>query len=597
MIDFKSNLRYNELVLPKTISERAPMKTTERLDYITTLVDEQGYLSVRDLGDLCQVSEVTIRRDLERLEGLQRLHRTYGGAAALRIKTELAPESADAPALARPAGPLADRVDVLITTSLDPQYDFLLPELRRKAVSLIAESLPVEGAVTSVAVDNYQAGRALGQWAGAYVQRRYAGRGHVLDLTYHLPNTQARSRGFLAGLRERLPDLEDVLSLNALSRYETGYQLTHDALIAQPDINVIFAINDITAWGAINACKDLKLAPDDILVIPFGLEGDTLKDALASGAYCRAGLAMFPEIVGRVLVAAAIAAHTHQPLPAQLEAPFAILTPETLAEFYTRGAAGWELCWEVAKQRLAIPLGVDCFSLPDVSPVPQRIGFLVRFREHEWYKNLIAAMHTYAGCLEITIEVVDAEQTMREEVEMRRREIARCAAKEVGRGDVILMDGGPVAGYLAEELRDRDGGITVVTNARRAFDILSDNPDITLISTGGALRRSTQVLVGPTTEATLSRLRADKLFLMVTGVTLDFGLSHTDISEVTVKQAMIRSARRVILLADHTCFGHESMIQVAPASVVHTIIADDALPASWRLDLSRHGIEVILASM
>ena len=137
------------------------MKTTERLDYIATLVDEQGYLSVRDLSGLCQVSEVTIRRDLERLEGLQRLHRTYGGAAALRIKAEPAPQSNDEPVSPRPTGPLADRIDVLITTSLDPQYDFLLPELRRKAVALIAESLPVEGAVTSVAVDNYQAGRAL----------------------------------------------------------------------------------------------------------------------------------------------------------------------------------------------------------------------------------------------------------------------------------------------------------------------------------------------------------------------------------------------------------------------------------------------------
>ncbi len=573
------------------------MKTTERLNHIVALVDEQGYLSVRDLSDLCQVSEVTIRRDLERLEGLQRIHRTYGGAAALRMKTESSPEGNGVQVLLRPAGPLADRVDVLITTSLDPQYDFLLPELRRKAVSLIAESLPVEGAETSVAVDNYQAGRALGRWAGEYVQRRFAGRGHVLDLTYHLPNTQARSRGFLDGLRELLPDLQDVLSLNALSRYETGYQLAHDALIAQPDINVIFAINDTTAWGAINACQDLKLAPADVLVVPFGLEGDTLKDALASGVYCQAGLAMFPEIVGRVLIAAAIAAHTQQPLPAQLETPFAILTSETLSEFYARGAQGWDLRWEIAKQRLAIPLGVDCYSLPHASPVPQRIGFLVRFREHEWYKNLIAAMNVYAGCLEIMIEIVDAEQTLREEVELRRREIARGASQEVAPGDVILVDGGPIAGYLAEELRDHHRGITVVTNARRAFDILIDNPDITLISTGGALRRSTQVLVGPTTEATLSRLRADKLFLMVAGVTLDFGLSHTDISEVTVKQAMIHSARQVILLADHTCFGHESMIQVAPASVVHKIIADDALPASWRLDLSKHGIEVILASM
>jgi DeoR/GlpR family transcriptional regulator of sugar metabolism len=159
-----------------------------------------------------------------------------------------------------------------------------------------------------------------------------------------------------------------------------------------------------------------------------------------------------------------------------------------------------------------------------------------------------------------------------------------------------LIDGGPIAGYLAEELRHhRD--ITVVTNARRVFDILSDSPNITLISTGGALRRSTQVLVGPTTEATLGQLRVDTLFLMATGITLEFGLSHTDISEVTVKQAMIRSARRVILLADHTCFGHESMIQIAAPTVVHTLIADDALPASWRLELNKLGIEVVPVSM
>jgi DeoR/GlpR family transcriptional regulator of sugar metabolism len=60
---------------------------------------------------------------------------------------------------------------------------------------------------------------------------------------------------------------------------------------------------------------------------------------------------------------------------------------------------------------------------------------------------------------------------------------------------------------------------------------------------------------------------------------------------------MIRSARQVILLADHTCFRHESMIQVAPISAIHKLISDDALPVSWRLDLRKHGIEVILASM
>jgi len=69
-----------------------------------------------------------------------------------------------------------------------------------------------------------------------------------------------------------------------------------------------------------------------------------------------------------------------------------------------------------------------------------------------------------------------------------------------------------------------------------------------------------------------------------------------NISEVTMKQAMIRSAREVILLADHTSFGQESIAQVASLSVVDKLITDDALPASTRLDLTKMEIQIILAN-
>jgi DeoR/GlpR family transcriptional regulator of sugar metabolism len=84
---------------------------------------------------------------------------------------------------------------------------------------------------------------------------------------------------------------------------------------------------------------------------------------------------------------------------------------------------------------------------------------------------------------------------------------------------------------------------------------------------------------------------------MVAGITLNFGLSHTNISEVTMKQAMIRSAREIILLADHSFFGQESVVQVANLNVVNEVITDDALPASVRLDLMKLGIQIILANI
>jgi DeoR family fructose operon transcriptional repressor len=150
-----------------------------------------------------------------------------------------------------------------------------------------------------------------------------------------------------------------------------------------------------------------------------------------------------------------------------------------------------------------------------------------------------------------------------------------------------------MAGYLAEDLKLKKE-ITIITDSVTVFDIINRTPGITLISTGGTLRYSSQVMVGPTAEGALKELRADKLFLMVSGITLDFGLSHHTISEITMKQAMIHSAREVILLADHTSFGEEAGIQVAPLTAVHRLITDDALPPSIRLNISKLGVQIIL---
>jgi DeoR family fructose operon transcriptional repressor len=367
-------------------------------------------------------------------------------------------------------------------------------------------------------------------------------------------------------------------------------------LTAQRDINIIFAINDISAWGAIKACQDLGVDPDQLIVLTFGLEGDRLKNVLMEGTYCKAGLAMFPEIVGPVCVEAAIAIQNNQALPGHLVTPYTILTPQTLPDIYTHTDQGWELRWDVVRKELDIPLELTMTTSHPAPLMPRRIGFIVPFMEHEWYQNLRDYMRSYAGRFGIEIEIVDVDEDLADEMDLRRREIARQAGELVQPGEVILVDGGPLGTYLAEELKSKES-LTIITNSMPVFDVLRQNPENILISTGGAYRHSSQVLVGPQAEGALHELRADKLFLMVAGISFSFGLSHTNISEVTIKQAMIRSAREVILLADHTLLGQESTAQVAPLSVVNTLITDDALPASTRLDLTQRGIEIILATI
>lgn len=570
------------------------MSAVQRLDQIVTLVEERGFVSVRELGQLCAVSEVTIRRDLQLLHEEGRLQRTYGGAASARASVE-ADSGAGAVLGADASGLLTDRVDVLVAAAADPQFERLLcDQAQRKNIPIVAESLGMMGMTTLVALDNHRAGFDLGRWAGCYALEHFGGQARVLDLGHTLTNTVARSRGFLAGLREVIPGAELLLSINAQSRFQTAYQLASDALRVYPGINIIFAINDTTALGAHEACRDLDIDPASLLLVTFGLEGDTLRTILSETDYCRAGLAMFPEIVGPVCIEAALRAHHGDSLPAHVVTPHEVLTPESLHEYYVKTESGWRLQWETVKERLTVPLLPFNDRHRPQAPLPRRIAFVVPYSEHEWYRNLEAAMQEYTLRLGIELEIVDAEQNLRDEMDLRRRGIAVAAAELVQPGDVILIDGGQVTTCLAEELASKHG-FTVITNSVWVFDALRNCPDITLISTGGVLRHESGALIGPTAEAVLRDLRADRLFLAVSGASLAFGLSHTNLAEVSVKQAMIRAAREVILLADHTKFEQEAVVQVAPLSAVNRLVTDSALPASLRLELSKLGLHIIVA--
>lgn len=110
------------------------MKITSRLDRIVELVDEHSFLTVNEISRLCNMSEMTIRRDLEQLHNQKRLMRTYGGAVSMHM---------DSPSTGEPPHPLNDRrevllvdqVDVLIGTSVNPYYDSLLIDRAKKKIS------------------------------------------------------------------------------------------------------------------------------------------------------------------------------------------------------------------------------------------------------------------------------------------------------------------------------------------------------------------------------------------------------------------------------------------------------------------------------
>ncbi len=355
------------------------MASINRLDQIISLIEEQGFLSVSELSRQLSVSEMTIRRDLSLLDGQKRIQRVYGGATLILRSTGLPTELDDNALSDRPVSMLVEGVDALIATSVNQAYDGALVErIARKNIPMVAESQSISNEATLISIDNYQAGYELGVQAGLYAAQHFDGKAFALDLTTRLTNSTARSRGFQSGLRGTLPSAEVLVSVDAQSHGDIAYQLTLDALTVHQQINLIFAINDALALGAIQACEEMNISPERMVIIPLGLEGDSMKDLLMTeSSYVKFGLAMFPEIVGPCCIEACIASYNHEPLPRQLVMPHVILTPQTLEEFYTKTPTGWKIRWDQARERLTIPFEIELQSLAGGNdfPAPDRLHY------------------------------------------------------------------------------------------------------------------------------------------------------------------------------------------------------------------------------
>lgn len=172
--------------------------------------------------------------------------------------------------------------------------------------------------------------------------------------------------------------------------------------------------------------------------------------------------------------------------------------------------------------------------------------------------------------------------------------IARLAASMVRDGDSIILDAGTTTLQIARLLRHRRN-LTVVTNAFHIAAELCDIPEIEVIVTGGTVRGNTLALVGPTAERNLAEVNVDLLFLGTNGVDIARGLTTPTQAEAAVKRCMIASARRVVVVADHTKFGKVAFATIAPVTAAHAIITERTLDPTVEADLVSAGIEVLTA--
>ena len=175
-----------------------------------------------------------------------------------------------------------------------------------------------------------------------------------------------------------------------------------------------------------------------------------------------------------------------------------------------------------------------------------------------------------------------------------KQRIARAAAAMVEPGDTILMDAGTTVVEMAQFLVNI-APLTVVTNALNVALEMAARTTAQIILLGGTFSRESTSTLGSLAEQTLAELLVQKAFLGTQAFDLEHGFTDTTLEIAQVKRAMIRAAKRVVLLTDSSKLGQSGFIKVAPLGAVQTLISDTALPAEARETIERMGVEVVLA--
>ncbi|MFE7579432.1 DeoR/GlpR family DNA-binding transcription regulator [Streptomyces sp. NPDC057521] len=152
--------------------------------------------------------------------------------------------------------------------------------------------------------------------------------------------------------------------------------------------------------------------------------------------------------------------------------------------------------------------------------------------------------------------------------------IADLAAGLVEEGEAIVVGAGTTTQELARRLA-RVPGLTVVTNSLLVAQALAHANRVEVVMTGGTLRGSNYALVGSGAEQSLQGLRVSRAFLSGSGLTAERGLSTSNMLSASVDRALVQAAAEVVVLADHTKLGSDTMFQTVPTDLITHLVTDE----------------------
>lgn len=174
-----------------------------------------------------------------------------------------------------------------------------------------------------------------------------------------------------------------------------------------------------------------------------------------------------------------------------------------------------------------------------------------------------------------------------------KERIGRAAAAQIESGQTIAFSSGTTPLQIVRQIPPQLP-FTAISNDLDIARLLSLNPEIDVFITGGFLRLSRNTLVGTSAIDALANFEIDQVFLTVTAVDVDKGVTAGHIWNVMYLRELIKRSKSCVLVADSSKLNNTPQIIICSWDKIDIWITDRGVPDAVVSRVNAQGVEIKL---
>ena len=159
-----------------------------------------------------------------------------------------------------------------------------------------------------------------------------------------------------------------------------------------------------------------------------------------------------------------------------------------------------------------------------------------------------------------------------------------------------FLGAGKTCNMLASMLQNVER-LTVVTTSITAVLELAECPNASVTLLGGDVHAGKNYIetLDPDISHVLRSFYFDKVFITVDGIDLEHGITTSTIEEAKLTQVMMRSASKIIILADSSKFGQRGFGRICSLEEIDVIVTDSRISEQAVAMAEEAGVDLVIA--